>query len=158
MLKALLVERFQLMFHREIRQTAVYALVVGKNGPRMNVRRPDDGGPPFSLPLVGLHMPGRNVSMAQLADILQTLIPLTDPDRDDRPVLDQTGLAGTFDFDLAWAGDRTLSAGQGGQPADPSGAPDLFTAIEQQLGLRLETKRTPTEILVVDRAARPSGN
>jgi len=60
----------------------------------MKERKPDDGGAPFSLPVIGLHMPARNVSMAQFADILQTIIPLTDADREDLPVLDQTGLSG----------------------------------------------------------------
>lgn len=158
MLQALLVERFQLRFHRETRQTPVYALVAGKNGPRMKERKPDDGGAPFSLPIIGLHMQARNVSMAQFADILQTIIPLTDPDHEDLPVLDQTGLSGTFDFDLKWSGDPSLSGGRGVPPADPASAPDLLTAIEEQLGLRLEARKASVQILVIDRAERPSAN
>jgi uncharacterized protein (TIGR03435 family) len=134
----------------------VYALVAGKNGPRMKERKPDDGGAPFSLPVIGLHMPARNVSMAQFADILQTIIPLTDADREDLPVLDQTGLSGTFDFDLTWSGDASLS-GRGG-PVEPATAPDLFTAIQEQLGLRLEARKAAVQILVIDSAERPSAN
>jgi uncharacterized protein (TIGR03435 family) len=157
MLQALLVERFQLRFHRETRQTPVYALVAGKNGPRMKERKPDDGGAPFSLPIIGLHMPARNVSMTQFADILQTIIPLTDPDRQDLPVLDQTGLSATFDFDLTWSGDPSLS-GERGATGDPPNAPDLFTAIEEQLGLKLEAKKAPVSILVIDSVDKPSAN
>jgi uncharacterized protein (TIGR03435 family) len=96
--------------------------------------------------------------MAQFADILQTIIPLTDPDHEDLPVLDQTGLSGTFDFDLKWSGDPSLSGGRGVPPADPASAPDLLTAIEEQLGLRLEARKASVQILVIDRAERPSAN
>lgn len=151
MLRALLIERFQLTFHRESRPTPVYALVVSRAGSKMKPRHPSDEGAPFSLPLLGLHMPARNVSMAQFADFLQTLIPLTDPDREDLPVLDQTGLTGTFDFDLTWSGP---------EPAHDTlpAAPDLFDAVTEQLGLRLEAKKASVEILVIDGAERPSAN
>lgn len=158
MLRALIVERFQLTFHREARVTAVYALVVGKNGPKMKVRKPGDGGPPFSLPFNALHITGRNVPMATLADTLQAIIPLTDPERDDHPVVDQTGLTGTFDFELAWSGDSTFSGGRNGTATETSGAPDLFTAIQEQLGLKLELKKAPMEILVIDHAEKPADN
>jgi uncharacterized protein (TIGR03435 family) len=158
MLRELLVERFQLKFHREVNGIAVYALVVEKNGPKMKAREPGDDGPPFSLPFNGLHIAGRNVPMATLADALQAIIPLTDPERDDRPVVDQTGLTGAFDFELAWSGDSTFSGGRGGTRAETSNAPDLFTAIQEQLGLRLELKKAPMEILVIDHAEKPADN
>ena len=148
MLQALLVERFQVKFHRESRPAAAYTLAVAKGGPKMKERKPDDGGAPFSLPIGGLHMPARNVSMAQFADILQAIIPLTDPEREDLPVVDQTGLSGTFDFDLVFSG----------ASADPPTAPDLFTAIQEQLGLRLEARKAPVQIFVIDGAERPSAN
>jgi uncharacterized protein (TIGR03435 family) len=157
MLRELLIERFQLKFHREVRPTAVYALVVTKNGPKMKARKPDDGGPPFSLPFSAPHIRGSNVPMATLADALQTIIPLTDPDRDDCPVVDQTGLTGAFDFELTWSGDMTFSRGRGGIP-DNSSAPDLFTAIQEQLGLRVELRKAPMEILVIDSAEKPTDN
>jgi uncharacterized protein (TIGR03435 family) len=64
MLRGLLMERFQLKFHRELRETAVYALIVGKNGPKMKLRRADDGGAPFGMPFNGLHITGHNVPFA----------------------------------------------------------------------------------------------
>jgi uncharacterized protein (TIGR03435 family) len=157
MLKALLVERFRLKFHNEPKNTAVYALVVGKNGPRMKERKPDDGGSPFSLLLNGFQLPGRNASMAQLADILQALIPRTDPERENRPVVDKTGLTGRFDFDLTWAPDLPLSGGRGGA-TDFASVPDIFTAVQEQLGLKLEPQKASMEILIIDHIERPTQN
>jgi uncharacterized protein (TIGR03435 family) len=158
MLKALLIERFQLTFHHDTKVTVVYTLTVTKNGSKMRARKADDGGSPFSLPLIGLYVPGRNVSIDQLADFLQSIIPLTEPDREDLPVVNQTGLAGGFDFDLRWSGDPTLEGGRGGHATDPSSAPDLFGAIQEQLGLKLEVKKTAVEILVLDHVGRPPEN
>ena len=158
MLKVLLVERFQLKYHRELREIPVYALVAGKSGSKMKERKPDDGGAPFSLLMNGgFHLPGRNVSTAQLADMLQSLIPLTHPERDNRPVVDRTRLTGRFDFDLTWAPDPTLSGGRGGA-IELAKAPDLFTAVEEQLGLKLEAQKASMDILVVDHAEKASEN
>ncbi len=69
----------------------------------------------------------------------------------ERPVLDETGIAGTFDINLQWTPDSTE------QKPDPS-RPSLFTAVQEQLGLKLESRKGPVEILVIDRAERPSEN
>ncbi|HVW08761.1 MAG TPA: TIGR03435 family protein [Bryobacteraceae bacterium] len=142
MLQALLVERFQLQLRREPRMIPVYDLERGGSQLKLKSRSPGDGGAPFSLPFAPFHIPGRNVSMAQLADLLQTLIPLTDPERDDLPVVNRTGLLGTFDFDLQWSGDP----------------PNLFPAIREQLGLTLVPRRAAVQILVIDHAERPGEN
>jgi uncharacterized protein (TIGR03435 family) len=157
MLKALLIDRFQLKLHSESKEIAVYALVVGRTGPRMKERKADDGGAPFSLPLNGFRMPGRNASMAQLAGILQSLIPLTDPERDNRPVIDKTGLNGKFDFDLRWTPDATLAGGRAGPP-DLADAPDIFTAVQEQLGLKLELQKASMAVLVIDHVDRLTEN
>jgi uncharacterized protein (TIGR03435 family) len=159
MLRELVVERFRLSFHHETRPTAVYALVVAKNGPKMKSRTPDDGGPPFSLPFISdLHITGRNVPMAALVDALQGILPLTDPEHDDRSIVDQTGLTGAFDLDLQWSGDTKFSGGRGRMSTETARAPELFTAIQEQLGLRLEPKKVPTEIIVIDHAEKPAAN
>jgi uncharacterized protein (TIGR03435 family) len=81
----------------------------------------------------------------------------------DRPVLDRTGLTGTYDFKLEWSpdaqGPSSIAAAGGEAPLlpDPNG-PSLFAALQEQLGLRLEPQKAPVEILVIDRAARPSEN
>jgi bla regulator protein BlaR1 len=133
MLKALLEERFKLTFHRESKRTTVLALTAGKNGPRMKEGTPDSSGAPSTL-LKGRSMTGRNASMAELAAILQPMMPLVDPTHADFPVLDRTGLTGRFDFNLAWAPDETEAGEFGGTPPN-SNLPDLFTAIQEQLGL-----------------------
>jgi uncharacterized protein (TIGR03435 family) len=158
MLRSLLIEQFQLKFHNELRPTPVYILVVAKTGPRMKPRRPDDGGPPFSLPFNGLHISGKNVPMPALVDVLQAMIPMTDSDHESRPVVDRTRLTGTFDLELAWSGDETFSGGRGGASPEPAGVPDLFTAVQEQLGLRLLPRKIPMEILVIDHAAPPDVN
>jgi uncharacterized protein (TIGR03435 family) len=159
MLRELLMERFQLKLHKEWRDTAVYALIVGKNGPKMKARSADDGGASFSMPFNGLHLSGHNVPVAHLVETLQAvIIPLTDPERDDLPVLDQTGLTGTFDFELTWSGDKTYSGERSGMTAETPSAPELFTAIQEQLGLRLERRKVPLEILIIDHAEKPTGN
>jgi uncharacterized protein (TIGR03435 family) len=125
----------------------------------MKARSADDGGHPFGMPFNGLHVSGHNVPVAHLVDTLQAvIIPLTDPERDDLPVLDQTGLTGTFDFELTWSGDKTYSGERGGTTAEAPSAPELFTAIQEQLGLRLELRKAPLEILIIDHAEKPTEN
>ncbi len=162
MLRDLLIERFQLRFHIGVKETPVYALIVGKNGAngiKMKARTVDDGGAPFGMPFNGLHIIGHNVPMPHLVDALQAvIIPLTDPDRDALPVVDQTGLTGAFDFELAWSGDQTFSGDRGAMAVDTSTAPELFTAIQEQLGLRLELRKVPLEILIIDQAEKPTDN
>ena len=84
--------------------------------------------------------------MGELTFVLQTIIPLTDQTRARLPVLDKTGLAGRFDFDLTWSADLD------------SNLPDLFTALRDQLGLKLVTVKAPVEVIVIDHVERPSGN
>lgn len=112
---------------------------------------PGDGGPGFRLVFQGARLPGRNASMAQLAFVLQAIVL-------DRPVLDKTGLAGNFDFDLSWAPNETQFGGRGGtMPADPD-SPDIFTAVQEQLGLKLESQKDPVDVLMIDHAEKPSAN
>jgi uncharacterized protein (TIGR03435 family) len=144
MLQTLLADRFQLKLHTEPKKENVYALVLAKGGPKL---KPSDGARSPSLAasktgpmdrMVNL-LTGQNVSMAMLAAALaQTLR---------RPVLDQTGLTGNFDFHVVYP------------PDDGSGsAPPLVRALERQLGLRLETKRENIDVLVIDHAEKPAGN
>lgn len=101
----------------------------------------------------GAEFIAKNATMADFAGFLQggTL---------DRPVLDQTGLAGRYDFGLLSKPEAPLG-GPGNNPQPPSdsdGLPDIFTAIQQQLGLRLEATKTATEVIVIDRLEKPSVN
>jgi uncharacterized protein (TIGR03435 family) len=76
----------------------------------------------------------------------------------DRPVVDKTGLSGKFDFDLEWAPDETQFGGEVPVASADSPNPPLFTALQQQLGLKLEATRGPIQALVVDAVERPTAN
>jgi uncharacterized protein (TIGR03435 family) len=145
LLRALLTDRFQLKIHRETREMPVYVLMVGKNGSKMKPRIEGDGGEPTRLVFQGAKATGRNVSAKVLAEELQAMV-------FDRPVVDQTGLAGNFDFNLSWRPETGASA-----PGDPND-PDIFTAIQEQLGLRLQLEKAPAEMIVVDGAEKASEN
>jgi uncharacterized protein (TIGR03435 family) len=139
MLQALLAERFRLEFHRDRKETAVYVLLPGKVRPRLQESREDT---PNSMNLIrpGLRLAFRHESMAQLADTLSTLIVIG------RPVLDQTGIDGFYDFTLDLRELRTEDA------AEPGPSPS--SVISGQLGLRLEARRAPLDVLVIERAER----
>jgi len=154
MLRSLLADRFKLTFHREQKEFSIYELTVAKSGPKMkpSTAPPDD--PPQIVSTVypdHLLMPARNVNMGDLASVLQRAIL-------DRPVVDKTGLTGRYDFDLEWAPDETQFGGEVRSAPTDAASPPLFTAIQQQLGLKLEATRGPVQALVVDTAERPSAN
>ncbi len=144
MLRQLLADRFGLIFHRETKELVVYSLVVGKNGPKLKeggtTEGPSPGGPYLSGPAPG-KLVGTRASMASLTRALSRSL--------GRPVNDETGLHGQYDFTLSWAPD---DAG-----ADASG-PSLFTAVQDQLGLKLESKKAPVETIVIDHISTPSPN
>jgi uncharacterized protein (TIGR03435 family) len=153
MVQSLLAERFQLMIHRETRDVPVYMLTVRKGGHKMKVRSEGDGGPPTSLLFQGANLPARNVTIAMFVGGLQRLVL-------DRPVIDKTGLEGRFDFDLNWRPDAAQFGGPGGAlPAasDPDRA-DIFTAIQEQLGLKLDAEKGPGTVIVVDKVEKPSAD
>jgi bla regulator protein blaR1 len=149
--QALLADRFHVTLHHETREMSVYALVVAKNGPKLRAADPKQA---FQLWRAGR---GRILSQggAKIALLISLLA-----NQFDRPVLDETGLTGSYAFDLAWTPDAPPSAP--GQPqtanaADPAG-PSLFTALQEQLGLKLESMRRPVEVLVIDHVERPTEN
>lgn len=154
MLRNLLGERFGLSFHREQKEFSIYVLEAAKGGPKLkpSAGAPDD--PPALISTVypqHILLPARNATMRDFVSLLQRAVL-------DRPVVDKTGLMGKFDFDLEWAPDETQFGGDVPvAPADAQAAP-LFTAIQDQLGLRLTATRGPVDALVVDRAEQPSAN
>jgi uncharacterized protein (TIGR03435 family) len=100
-------------------------------------------------------LPVRNATLADFAGVMQAAVL-------DRPVVDQTGLTGRYDFTLTWTPDETQFASMGVRvpppTGDPSAAPGLFTAIQEQLGLKFDSTKAPVEVIVVDRVERPSDN
>jgi bla regulator protein blaR1 len=155
MVQKLLADRFKLAFHRDKRELSVYAIVVGRSGARLT----KSGGDPNGLPglifrQLGV-LPAANATIGDLARVMQSVVL-------DRPVVDQTRLPGRYDFTLTWTPDETQFGGLGVRvppPTDNAAAPpNLFTAIQEQLGLRLESTKAPAEVLVIDRVERPSAN
>ena len=151
MLRTLLSDRFKLSFHREEKTFAIYELDVAKSGPKLTASAEPAGDPAQLISTVfadHLHLPARNATMAEFASLLQRAVL-------DRPVVDKTGLSGQYDFDLDWAPDETQFGGEVPVAPPEAQSPPFFTAIEQQLGLRLEAKRGPVQALIVDSAQQP---
>ena len=157
MIQKLLVDRFQLKFHTEKRELPVYAMVVAKGGPKLAVSAAD----PDAFPGIGfgrepgvISLVGRNTGLNGVANGLQSNIL-------DKPVVDQTGLAGRYDFQLRFAPDPIQLANFGGlesNSADLNLPPDIFTAFEQQLGLKLQATKAVVDVMVIDKIERPSPN
>jgi uncharacterized protein (TIGR03435 family) len=151
MLQALLEDRFRLRFHHETTEGAVYALTVAKGGIRM--ARMDAGN---CAPLCGtetrkrsgqmLTVSVRGISLADLADGL--LVELAG-----RTVIDKTGIGGLFDLRVEFSPDRNSTAS-----TDDAVGPSIFTALQEQLGLKLESARGSVKLFVIDHVERPSGN
>lgn len=146
MLQKLLKDRFDLKLHRDKRDLSIYAIKVAKGGPKL-ARSAENS---YGLPTQSGHGHGSqqqrkftNNSMSDFALGMQAYL--------DRPVVDETGLSGRYDFTLTWTPDTS--------PAnEPDAAPGIFTAVQEQLGLRLEATKGPTDVLVVDQVERPSAN
>jgi uncharacterized protein (TIGR03435 family) len=154
MVQKLIVDRFNLTFHHDQRELPVYVLSVAKTGSKLT-----NNGDPNGLPGFGLRAPGAlNVHSATMSDFAsmmqQTVL--------DRPVLDKTGLTGRFDFNLDWTPDDSQFGGRGASippPTDASNAPaNLYTALEEQIGLKLEAAKAPAEVIVIDHSEKPSQN
>jgi uncharacterized protein (TIGR03435 family) len=140
-LQSLLADRFQLQIHRETRVKQAYALVQAKGGSKLQRTPPDEPGR-GGFSSGPRKMQGRGVSLASLA------YSLAGPAG--APIFDRTGLEGQYDFTLEFA------AQQG--TGDNETLPDIFAALQQQLGLKLEPIKAPIEMLVIDRAEKPSEN
>lgn len=157
MLKNLMQSRFGLSFHTEKRELSVYTISIGKNGPAgiKMVKNTTNGQ------RVGAQGLGRalfsGVTMADFAGQLQLRVL-------DRPVVDRTGLTDRYDFTLNWRPDEfQFSRASAAQRASAVAAgadalPDLFTAVQEQLGLKLDATKAPVNVLVIDKVSKPSEN
>jgi uncharacterized protein (TIGR03435 family) len=171
MLQSLLADRFKLQVRRDTKDVAVYALVVAKNGPKLTqaaVTPPataagNPQGPPPNGPRIGITGNGQvtatGVPVSLLAEILSHQL--------GRQVADHTGLKGNYDFKLQWTPDENqpLSSPDGAPTPTPSSAPppdssvpSLSTALQEQLGLRLESQKGPVTVFVIDHVEEPSPN
>jgi uncharacterized protein (TIGR03435 family) len=145
-LQTLLADRFQLKFHRESKEMSGYALTVVKSGFKLT-EVPDDGGYSMSSKGNGTtrNLTAKRIDMPRFAAFLSRAV--------GRPVEDRTHIAGIYSFTLEWMSDDLKNV-----TADQPALPSLFTAIQEQLGLKLDPRKVPAEILVVDGAERPSEN
>ena len=175
MLRSLLAERFKLAFHNETREMPIYALMKaradGKLGPDLTPAAVDcaavmrgrrGGGPPPAPPQPGQKMecgfmigPGRmNAGGMPMSNLAQALSPQVG-----RIVLDKTELTGNYDFELTYAPEALGIGGppllNGGPPPVDPNAPTLFTALQEQLGLKLDSQRGPVDVVVIDRVEQP---
>ena len=175
MLQSLLAERFKLTLHRETRELPVYTLTAAKSGLKLPL--PKEGAcvsPPPGAPLpppqagaampcgtlgvgmgeTGLRMQGNKVSITELVAELAAVLGV--------PVLDKTDFIGKFNVDLSFTPDENIQ-GLGGTlsaappPPDPA-RPNIFTALQEQMGLKLTSSKGPVEVLVIDRVERPTAN
>jgi len=151
MIQSLLEERFRLAVHRETRQEPVYELVVAQGGRKLK-EVPDAANDGQS----GLHTErGRIVGTAARVPMLVRVL----AGRLGRSVIDKTGLTGKYDFTLEYTADLgPPSSGQDAAPPPDSSGPSLFTALQEQLGLKLESAKGPVEVLVIDHAEKPDAN
>jgi uncharacterized protein (TIGR03435 family) len=146
MLRSLLADRFNLKVQYEIKTLPIYELVVAKGGSKLKESHASETNTNGIGRLTAQAMP-----MADLALILTIQV--------NRIVVDKTGLTGQYDFALRWTPDP------GGEPPDGSGSlpegdsgPSIFTALQEQLGLRLESTKAPVQVLVIDHIERPTEN
>ncbi|MBZ5632325.1 MAG: TIGR03435 family protein [Acidobacteriia bacterium] len=143
MLQVLLADRFNMVFHREVKELPVYALNVVKNVPKLKTAESESGITSNSN-RTSWHVVAK-IPMRRFAEFLS--------ERVNRPVLDQTGLNGSFEFTLDWAIDDASATNDG------LAGPSIFTALQEQLGLKLNSTKGPVETFVIDHADRaPSDN
>jgi uncharacterized protein (TIGR03435 family) len=141
LLQSLLEDRFGLKFHRETKESTVYSLVVAKGGPKMTVDSGEGEDSSQTNSKDGrTTMVARKVTVAMLASRLERQV--------GRRVVNNTGLTAAYDYTLTWSQD---------QSADPTG-PSIFTALQEQLGLKLDSMKGPVDTVVIDSVERPSEN
>jgi uncharacterized protein (TIGR03435 family) len=160
LLQKLLADRFQLKFHHEKKVLSVYTITVAHGGPKMkkSTAGPND---PQGFGFRGLgDLIVRNMTMAGFATWMQAAVM-------DRPVVDQTGLTDRYDFTLKWTPDQSqfgqfrganVKMPTANATNDPNAPPGLYTAIQEQLGLKLEATKAPDDVIVLDHVEKPSAN
>jgi uncharacterized protein (TIGR03435 family) len=166
MVQAILADNFKLKSSRQPRDVSIYALVVANGGPRMKEVKPGDPHPNATkgadgIPIEGMSLSktgpnqitGQEISMAIL---VQPLSGITG-----RQVVDKTGLTGTYDFTLKWSPDQgtaPMSRESETSASRTDSGPSIFTAVQEQLGLKLEARKSSMPVLVVDHIEQPSEN
>ena len=146
MVQKLLTDRFHLQFRREQREMSRFTLTVAKGGPKIEATKSaPDMGQDQTGTINGGHVSWRftNNPMSEFAAFLQSVL--------DRPVVDETGLKGKYDFKLDWTADAQATM-------DPSASPGFLTAVQEQAGLKIEPSKGEVEVLAITHVERPSAN
>jgi uncharacterized protein (TIGR03435 family) len=155
MIGKLLAERFKLAFHHDKKDLSVYALSAGKTGPKLTKSESTNPLPGlfFHPTPGGIMLTVKNANMPDFTNLMQSAVL-------DRPVVDQTSLPGRWDFDLSWTPDDSQFGGRFRTPpqASDNPPPGLFTAIQEQLGLKLDPTKAAVDVLMIDHAEKPSAN
>ena len=150
-LQSLLVARFNLQFHHETRERPTYSLVVAKKGPKLHKAQPEESSPNGIRGPGGIGestvTPGKIVLKGSSLSVLAKLLSSQGVDH---AVVDKTGLTGLYDITLRWSPDDTSSS--------DTSLPSLFTALQEQLGLKLEYNKNPIDVIVIDHIDKPSAN
>lgn len=152
LMREVLTDRFGFKFHTEKRDINVYAMTLPAGTQHKLTKSAAPGNlPSLAYPRLGM-LPGRNATMAELAQSMQGAVL-------DRPVIDRTGIEGRWDFTLDWMPDETqfLSFGPAQRMPD-NGKPNIFAAFPEQLGLKLEGVRAPADVMVLDKTEKPGEN
>ena len=146
-MQAVMRDRFGLVMRVETRELPVYALVPAKGGHKLSPPSSDKPGP--MLGFVGSRVTAFNAPVKMLTDFLSVQV--------GRPVADDTGLSGQYDFKLEWTPDAPVQARTDQQAAAPDG-PSIFTALTEQLGLRLDSRKGPVPVYVIEKIEKPGDN
>ena len=157
MLRPVLADRFQLKVHTEIKTLPVYDLVLTKDGPKFQKSPPPPDDPDHPTPKVQHRKTSWQINNGDLTATALPLSTLTNAlaEELDRTVIDKTGLTDVYDLKLRWTPDEDANAADNGAADRP---PDLFTALQEQLGLKLDPAKGPVTTLVVDHAEQPTPN
>ncbi|HEX5432228.1 MAG TPA: TIGR03435 family protein [Bryobacteraceae bacterium] len=144
MLQTILADRFKLVMHKEPKKLPGYALVVAKGGQKIRLSEPQ--GEKAQVTRNGTRIAARNLRFSQLVETLERIV--------GRNVIDETGIKGQVDFTLEWTRDTGLTP----VPEAQSAGPSIFTAVEEQLGLKLEPRKQIGDVYVIDHVVHPSAN
>lgn len=148
MFQNLLIDRFNLQFHKEMRTLPAFELLVDKSGPKLTENHSPEN---FDIPVrpTGFgKMEATHCSMSYFSWLLSQRL--------DKPVIDQTGLTRFYDFKLEWTPEPPPGVDAASLPA--TNGPDIYTALREQLGLKLESRKGPVEVMVIDHIEKPSAN
>ena len=160
MMQGMLADRFKLVLHHETREWPTYALVVAKSGSKLQDSKPENHKDGFSMRVSRTEMSAQGAPVSSIVRFLSGQL--------GHHVIDKTGLTGKYDYTLKWApeeGERNMfpaaSPGSGGSvppTASDSNGPSIFTALQEQLGLKLESQKGPVDVLVIDHAEKPTAD